>query len=57
MATSRSVRLRRRGLLGVPALVAAALTAAAVRPAPAAAAPAAPAAREPECLADLLGGA
>ncbi|MEV1330841.1 hypothetical protein AB0J20_14835 [Micromonospora costi] len=58
MATSRSVRLRRRGLLGVPALVAAALTAAALRPAPAAAAaPAAPAAREPECLADLLGGA
>ncbi|WBB70672.1 hypothetical protein [Micromonospora sp. WMMD812] len=50
MATSRSVRLRRRGLLGIPALVAAALTAAAVRPAPAAAAPKA------ECLADLLAG-
>ncbi|MER7889356.1 hypothetical protein AB0C04_27160 [Micromonospora sp. NPDC048909] len=50
MATSRSVRLRRRGLLGIPALVAAALTAVAVRPAPAAAAP------KPECLADLLGG-
>ncbi|MFC3504724.1 hypothetical protein ACFOOK_27670 [Micromonospora krabiensis] len=49
MATSRSVRLRRRVLLGVPALLAAALTATAVRPAPAAAAPRA------ECLADLLG--
>ncbi|MGK5738632.1 hypothetical protein [Micromonospora sp. URMC 103] len=57
MATSRSVRLRRRGLLGVPALVAAALTGAAVRPAPAAAAAPAPAAPKPECLADLLGGA
>ncbi|GAB3954862.1 hypothetical protein [Micromonospora vulcania] len=48
MATSRSIRLRRRGLLGIPALVAAALTVA-VRPAPASAAP------KVECLADLLG--
>ncbi|MEH1165443.1 hypothetical protein V6V47_08660 [Micromonospora sp. CPCC 205539] len=48
MATSRSIRLRRRGLLGIPAMVAAALTIV-VRPAPAAAAP------KPECLADLLG--
>ncbi|MFD2765455.1 hypothetical protein [Micromonospora eburnea] len=48
MPTPRSVRLRRRGLLGVPALVAAALTVAA-RPGAAAAAPKA------ECLADLLG--
>ncbi|SCG34080.1 hypothetical protein [Micromonospora humi] len=47
MPTSRSVRLRRRGLLGLPALVAAAL-AVAVRPTPAAAAP------KVECLADLL---
>ena len=50
MATSRSIRLRRRGVLGIPALVAAALTAVVVRPAPASAAP------KPECLADLLGG-
>ncbi|MBF5029823.1 MULTISPECIES: hypothetical protein [unclassified Micromonospora] len=48
MSTSRSPRLRRRGLLGVPALVAAAL-AVAVRPGTAHAAPKA------ECLADLLG--
>ncbi|MFI7211339.1 hypothetical protein ACIBP4_10875 [Micromonospora maritima] len=47
MPTSRSVRLRRRGLLGVPALVAAALTVVA-RPDAAVAAPKA------ECLADLL---
>ncbi|SCL28890.1 hypothetical protein GA0070616_3780 [Micromonospora nigra] len=47
MDAARTTRLRRRGLLGVPALVAAALTLVA-RPAPAnAAAPA-------ECLADLL---
>lgn len=48
MAPTRPVRLRRRALLGVPALVAAALTVVA-RPAPAVAAPKA------ECLADLLG--
>ncbi|MFC7549163.1 hypothetical protein [Plantactinospora sp. GCM10030261] len=56
MAPARSVRLRRRGLLGLPALAAAAITIAA-RPAPAAAAPAPvaePAASAPECLADLL---
>ncbi|MEV6816383.1 MULTISPECIES: hypothetical protein [Micromonospora] len=47
MASARPVRLRRRGLLGVPALVAAALTLLA-RPAAASAAPPA------ECLADLL---
>ncbi|WP_199562329.1 hypothetical protein [Micromonospora deserti] len=47
MAMSRSIRLRRRGLLGIPALVAAALTVAA-RPGAATAAPKA------ECLADLL---
>nr|WP_201749094.1 hypothetical protein [Micromonospora acroterricola] len=49
MATSRSIRLRRRGMLAIPALVAAALTTV-VRPTPASAAPKA------ECLADLLGG-
>ncbi|MEW2594631.1 hypothetical protein [Micromonospora aurantiaca] len=49
MPTSRSPRLRRRGLLGVPALVAAAALAVAVRPGTAHAAPKA------ECLADLLG--
>ncbi|MFG1913889.1 hypothetical protein [Micromonospora sp. NPDC048898] len=47
MARSTSIRLRRRGVLGIPALVAAALTVVA-RPAPANAAP------EAECLADLL---
>jgi hypothetical protein len=47
MATSQSLRLRRRGLLGIPALAAAALTVV-VRPAPArAAAPV-------ECVADLI---
>ncbi|WP_198041368.1 hypothetical protein [Micromonospora chokoriensis] len=51
MARSPSVRLRRRGVLGIPALVAAALTTLAARPAPASAAPKA------ECLADLLQGA
>ncbi|MGN9778756.1 hypothetical protein ACTMS0_23790 [Micromonospora sp. H33] len=51
MAPARPARLRRRGLLGVPALVAAALAVAA-RPAPATAAAAAP--RKLECLADLL---
>ncbi|MEV4199474.1 hypothetical protein [Micromonospora globbae] len=56
MATSRPLRLRRRGLLGVPALVAAAVTGATLRPAPAAAAPADDAPKA-ECLADLLGGA
>lgn len=70
MVTSRSLRLRRRGLLGIPALVAAALTAVVARPGAAAAAPtvapapaaapavgAAPAAApKAECLADLLGG-
>ncbi|MET8354367.1 MULTISPECIES: hypothetical protein [unclassified Micromonospora] len=49
MARSPSIRLRRRGMLAIPALVAAALTTVA-RPAPASAAPKA------ECLADLLGG-
>jgi hypothetical protein len=43
-------RLRRRALLGLPALAAAAVTIAA-RPA---AATAAPAARTPECVADLI---
>ena len=52
MPTPRTVRLRRRGLLGVPALVTAAL-AVTVRPAAATAAP--PAAPKAECLADLLG--
>lgn len=47
MATSRSLRLRRRGLLGIPALVAAAF-AVTVKPAPARAA------KRVECLADLL---
>ncbi|WP_176722812.1 MULTISPECIES: hypothetical protein [Micromonospora] len=47
MPTSRSPRLRRRGLLGVPALAAAALVVA-VRPGTAHAAP------KVECLADLL---
>ncbi|WP_431932614.1 hypothetical protein [Micromonospora sp. RP3T] len=47
MPTSRFIRLRRRGLLGIPALVAAALTVVA-RPGAAVAAPKA------ECLADLL---
>jgi hypothetical protein len=47
MATSLLLRLRRRSLLGIPALAAAAL-AIVVRPAPASAA--APA----ECVADLL---
>lgn len=47
MATSRSFLLRRRGLLGIPALLAAALTVAA-KPAPARAA------KRVECLADLL---
>ncbi|MEH0933690.1 hypothetical protein [Micromonospora psammae] len=49
MATSRTTRLRRRGVLGIPALLAAALTTVTARPAPAAAAP------RVECLADLLG--
>jgi len=47
MATSLLLRLRRRSLLGVPALVAAAV-AIVVRPAPASAAAA------PECVADLI---
>ncbi|MEU7850361.1 hypothetical protein AB0B74_20195 [Micromonospora parva] len=50
MSRSPSVRLRRRGVLGIPALVVAALTVAA-RPAAASAAPKA------ECLADLLADA
>ncbi|MEU0550557.1 hypothetical protein [Micromonospora sp. NPDC005979] len=49
MARPPSIRLRRRGVLGIPALVAAALIVV-VRPAPASAAP-----KAPECLADLLG--
>lgn len=48
MPRSPSIRLRRRGVLGIPALVAVALTTV-VRPTPASAAPKA------ECLADLLG--
>ncbi|MET8088609.1 hypothetical protein [Micromonospora sp. NPDC005220] len=47
MTRSPSIRLRRRGVLGIPALMAAALTVVA-RPAAASAAPKA------ECLADLL---
>ncbi|MCG5435194.1 MULTISPECIES: hypothetical protein [Micromonospora] len=47
MARTPSIRLRRRGVLGIPALVVAALTVVA-RPAAANAAPKA------ECLADLL---
>ncbi|MDG4779448.1 hypothetical protein O7614_07285 [Micromonospora sp. WMMD961] len=47
MTRSPSIRLRRRGVLGIPALVAAALTVVA-RPTAASAAPKA------ECLADLL---
>lgn len=47
MSTSRAFRLRRRGLLGIPALVAAAFTVA-VKPAPARAA------KRIECLADLI---
>ncbi|MEO3778402.1 hypothetical protein ABGB16_16425 [Micromonospora sp. B11E3] len=47
MTTPRSPRLRRRGLLGIPALLAAAFTVTA-RPAPAAAA------KRVECLADLI---
>ncbi|WP_192579820.1 hypothetical protein [Micromonospora sp. AMSO31t] len=55
MPTPRTVRLRRRGLLGIPALVTAAL-AVVTRPGAAAAAPTArSAAPKPECLADLLG--
>ncbi|MEU1686999.1 hypothetical protein [Micromonospora sp. NPDC005707] len=54
MPTPRTVSLRRRGLLGIPALATAALAVAA-RPAAASAAPAQPAAPKPECLADLLG--
>ncbi|MET7666709.1 hypothetical protein [Micromonospora luteifusca] len=50
MARAPSIRLRRRGVLGIPALVAAALTVVA-RPARASASPKA------ECLADLLQGA
>ncbi|MGC5020427.1 hypothetical protein [Micromonospora sp. DT47] len=49
MATARPIHLRRRGVLGIPALLAAALTTVA-RPTPAAAAP------RVECLADLLQG-
>ncbi|WBB80664.1 hypothetical protein O7606_04530 [Micromonospora sp. WMMD882] len=47
MSPSRSIRLRRRGLLGIPALVAAAFTVVA-KPAPARAA------TRVECLADLI---
>ncbi|SCL26432.1 hypothetical protein [Micromonospora inyonensis] len=53
MATSRSIRLRRRGLLGIPALVVAASAAPAL-PAPASAAPASTRTKRVECLADLL---
>lgn len=51
MATQRAPRLRRRVLLGVPALAVAAVTVAA-RPAAANAAAASP----PECVADLIRG-
>ncbi|MEU4397122.1 hypothetical protein ACIQH6_07240 [Micromonospora orduensis] len=47
MARTPSIRLRRRGVLGIPALVVAALTVVA-RPGAASAAPKA------ECLADLI---
>ncbi|MCZ7376628.1 hypothetical protein [Micromonospora sp. WMMC250] len=47
MTRSPTIRLRRRGVLGIPALVVAALTVVA-RPRPATAAP------QAECLADLL---
>lgn len=47
VATSRSLRLRRRGLLGIPALLAAAFTVVG-KPAPARAA------KRVECLADLI---
>lgn len=47
MATSRSIPLRRRGLLGIPALLVAAFTVVA-KPAPARAA------KRVECLADLI---
>ncbi|MFI6824242.1 hypothetical protein ACIBJE_25365 [Micromonospora sp. NPDC050187] len=53
MATSRSIRLRRRGLLGIPALVVAASAAVAAAPASASAAPTR-ATKRVECLADLL---
>ncbi len=56
VATSRTLRLRRRRLLGVPALVVAASAAVAAAPASASAAPA-PTAKRVECLADLLGEA
>ncbi|MDG4792898.1 hypothetical protein [Micromonospora sp. WMMD1082] len=51
MAPDRPARLRRRGLLGVPALVAAAALTLLARPV---AAHAADAASPVECLADLL---
>ncbi len=50
MTPSRPVRLRRRGVLGFPALLTVAVAVAA-RPTAASAAPAAPKA---ECLADLI---
>lgn len=50
MSKIRSLRARRRRLLGVPALVAAAVALVA-RPAHAASTP------EPECAADVIGGA
>jgi len=55
MATSRFPGMRRRALLGIPPLVAAALTVTVKAPA-ASAAPtsAAPKAANPECVADLI---
>jgi hypothetical protein len=52
-----SRRLRRRAVLGLPALAAAAVTVTAAKPAAAAAAPKAPKApnaAQPECVADLI---
>lgn len=49
MATARSTRLPRRGVLGIPLLLTASALATTVRPAKA------DAARKVECLADLLG--
>ncbi|MEH0821694.1 MULTISPECIES: hypothetical protein [unclassified Micromonospora] len=49
MATSRSIRLPRRGVLGIPLLLTASALATTARPAKASAA------GKIECLADLLG--
>ncbi|MCG5469629.1 hypothetical protein LADH09A_003547 [Micromonospora sp. LAH09] len=57
MTRSPSIRLRRRGVLGIPALVAVALTVV-TRPSSASAAPPSEASAAPkaECLADLIQG-